>query len=292
MTTPSDLGCTAMLDSVEITPTQLKGQEAELISRLPLGTEVFVPCLPRADFDATVCACDQLAQWGLTPVPHIAARRFASVDELAIAFGKLRQVRVEALFVIGGDTTRPAGSILSSLDVLGSGLIDEYGFARVGFAGYPEGHPHISEETLNRVMLEKLSQVGSMKASCFLVTQFGFTVDPIARWLDARATSAWTAPLRIAIPGPARVRTLLSFASQCGVVASLKGLSNRPDARAAWLSGWTPDSLIGALAERRLAYAGRLDVGWHWLSFGGLSPVLNYMNKAQRMSDFSRDAIA
>lgn len=273
-----------MPHSIEITPQQLVNDAAGLIQLLPAGTEVFVPFLPNADFSATVIACRRLSQLGLKPVPHVAARAFTNEFELGLAFSQVRHAGADGLFLVAGDITRPAGAFASSLDVLESGLIDKHGFKRVGFAAYPQGHPKLSELELGDALANKISHARAMKAKCFLVTQFGFSFDPVARWLRRPEVLDCGLPIRIGIPGPARVRALMAFAMQCGVAASVRALSGRSDAQAAWLGGWRPDSLVDSLVRLQDGQDCQLETGIHWFAFGGLEPTLASMKKSALLS--------
>jgi len=123
-----------------------------------------------------------------------------------------------------------------------------------------------------------------MMAECFLVTQFGFAFDPVSRWLIRPEVLACGLPIRIGVPGPARVRALMAFAMQCGVTASVRALSGRSDARAAWLSGWSPDALVDSLVRLQDNEDCQLELGIHWFAFGGLRPTLASMEKSSSLS--------
>jgi 5,10-methylenetetrahydrofolate reductase len=100
-----------------------------------------------------VAACARLRRAGFVPIPHIAARRLASVED-AVDF--LRRVTDEAevgeALLIGGDPDWPAGPFRDSLTFLASGIAECHGIERVRFAGYPEGHPHITARALDAAL--------------------------------------------------------------------------------------------------------------------------------------------
>src|SRR5438552_3043 len=80
-------------------------EDAQLIAGLlPAGTPVYVNHLPRRELVHTLPALIALAEAGLEPVPHVAARRIASRAE-AEAFLKqaVRLARVRKVMLIGGD---------------------------------------------------------------------------------------------------------------------------------------------------------------------------------------------
>ena len=58
------------------------------------------------------------------------------------------------ILVIGGGG-KQNGNISSSLEVLQTEYLDKYNFNEVGVAGHPEGSPDISEEELEKAIIEK-----------------------------------------------------------------------------------------------------------------------------------------
>jgi len=272
-------GARPLEQSIELTPRQIAREHAYFSRRLPARCKVFVPFLPRVDFDASVDACARLTGLGMTPVPHIAARAFSSTGELSSALYRLRQLGVDSLFLIGGDIASPCGPFTSSTDVLASGLIERYGFRQIGFAAYPQGHPKLVPAELEAILSTKLAYARAANLTCFLVTQFVFSAKPIERWLNRPAMLACRVPFYIGIPGPARVRALLAYAVRCGVAESAKALRVRGDARAAWLGGWVPDDLAESVMGLSADRADVLDIRIHWFAFGGFEPTAGCMQK-------------
>ena len=89
--------------SVELGPNRAQDATA-IAAKLPQGTSVFVSHLPRHTLAQSLPAVQSLFEAGLHPVPHIAARRVASREELA-AFLRTacRRAGVRRLLLIGGD---------------------------------------------------------------------------------------------------------------------------------------------------------------------------------------------
>src|SRR5690625_6556690 len=99
----------------------------------------------------------------------------------------------------------------SSLEMLKSGIFAQYGVEDVSIAGYPEGHPDISDEILARELKGKVEVLEEQDLSGVILTQFGFDIDPVAKWLIELAEQNISIPIRIGVPGPAGLKRLLVY---------------------------------------------------------------------------------
>jgi methylenetetrahydrofolate reductase (NADPH) len=183
--------------------------------------QVFVPWLPEESDAARIAACAAVREAGLRPVPHLSARRIASLGDLDALLGALRdQADARDLFVVAGDLAAPCGPFADSLGVIRSGLIERHGFTHVGIAGHPDGHPDVPATVLWQAMQDKIAALDALGLHSQIVTQFAFDAGQVLQWLGELRRRGVTAPVRIGIPGPASVRALLRFAARCGVAAS------------------------------------------------------------------------
>lgn len=255
--------------SIEVTPRSLAG--AAPPARLQAaGTSVYVPFLPRAHFEDTVAACRRLAREGVRPVPHLAARAVPSRPDLADWLGRLADIGVDSLFLIAGDVRVPHGPFSDTLGILESGQLQRHGFLRVGIAGYPEGHPAIDAAALHQALAQKAKYARDTGTDMWLVTQFAFEAKPVVAWLRAVRDGGIALPVRVGVPAPGKLQTLLGFALQCGVGASAKALIRRPVSGRKLAGRWTPDDLLVDLARHRLADPTIPMVGIHLFPFGGV----------------------
>ena len=127
-------------------------EDAQRIAALlPAGTPVYVNHLPRRALAHTLPALIALAEAGLEPVPHVAARRIASRAE-AEAFLKqaVRLAGVRKVLLIGGDVPEPLGPYADGAALMRDGLLSGCGVQQVGLPGYPEGHPRIAQRHARR----------------------------------------------------------------------------------------------------------------------------------------------
>lgn len=273
--------------SIEVSPRdELAGDG--LRGHFPAGSTIFITHPPSADYPRIIAACTRLRKAGFVPVPHIAARRLASMDD-AVDFVRRAtgDAGVDDVLLIGGDPDRPAGPFRDSLTLLIGGILECHGIERVRFAGYPEGHPHISSKALDTALDTKLRLAKERGLAASIVTQFGFEAAPIERWIAELRLRGVQCPVRVGIAGPAPVVSLAKFAVRCGIRSSLRALARGQTSFARILTEAAPDALIDALAGGETS-AGRID-GLHVFTFGGVAHTARWR---QAKLDQSRDAIA
>ena len=153
---------------------------------IPAGTKINVTFLGNEDLEMRVAAAKAVRDLGFVPVPHISARRLASRAQLEEFLSRLQDVgATDSVFVVGGDPTTPEGPYEDSYDVIRTGLLLDYGVKEVSIAGYPEGHPDISDEVLWRALDEKSLSLAQQGLDATILTQFAFDTDPVLNWIDA-----------------------------------------------------------------------------------------------------------
>lgn len=255
--------------SLEMTGKDVEGlqQAAPLITP---GSRVNITFLGNEDLQMRLAAARAVVAAGLTPFPHISARRLPSQAALAEFLAALQDVGASRdVFVIGGDPAVPEGPYSDALSIIRSGMLADYGVRSVGFGGYPEGHPDISGPSLWNALTDKAAAAEEQGLQAEVVTQFAFDAEPVLNWLALVREKGIQAPVRIGVPGPAGVRRLLGYARRFGVgtsagIAKKYGLSLTN-----LMSTAGPERFIEALAagydpSRHGA------VGLHFYTFGGL----------------------
>ena len=262
--------------SIEATAQQIESTN-HLSNVVPPGTTVYIPYLPGARYAETFSVVHKLTRAGLKPVPHIAARSTKSINELDETLAQFVENGVESVFLIAGDTEKPAGPFTSTLEVLASGQLEKHKIRKIGFAAHPEGHPVVDISALDNALRLKASYAQSSGAEIWLASQFTFDAAPIAAWLDRLNLMEILVPVRVGIPGPAKMRSLLSFAMKCGIANSARALSRRPETARMLLGSWSPASLIEELAAYRTQSENSQLAGLHVFSFGGFAHSANWM---------------
>jgi len=258
------------------------GDIAALAGIAPAGSRVYVSAVAGQRPDDTVEYALRLRRAGFDPVPHIAARTFASADMLDRMLARLSgEAGVRRVLVISGDRDPPAGTLRHALDVIDSGMLLRHGIREAGIAGYPEGHPRIPQHELDRTLAEKIAAGEATGLRMHIVTQFCFDAAAIAGWIRRLRDFGLDQPVRIGLAGPTGLATLIRYAHRCGVVASAHGLARHAGLLRNLFALSTPDVLVRALAmeraERRLG-----DVRPHFFSFGGLARTARWAAAAEQ----------
>ena len=214
--------------SIEMS-AHLAGDARTLGSLLPAGTKVYVNHLPRHTLADTFSALEAVRRAGLEPVPHVAARRVATREELeAFLTRAVRDAGVQKVLLIGGDDPRPLGQFADSVALLKSGVFAACGVREVGIAGYPEGHARIPRASLESAMVEKLA-IARTRLGAYVVTQFSFAPRVVEYCPRLHATRLRAGHVGLAAD-PAR---LLRFAQRCGE------RSARPEGQGMGLVAWS-----------------------------------------------------
>jgi methylenetetrahydrofolate reductase (NADPH) len=264
--------------SIETTPgTAVKVESFKAL--LPPGTCVNVTFLPGTDYDDTVATARRLKDEGMVPVPHIAARSIPTRDALETYLGRLRdEAGVTQALVIGGGLKKPLGTFDSAIQLLETGLFEKHGIRKIGIAGHPEGTPDIAPDEVKRHTLAKAKWAADRGLSMYLVTQFCFEAEPVIAWIKWLGDNGVTLPVRIGVPGPASIKTLLRFAQECGIGPSMRVITRQAANIAKLLTVQTPDGLLAGLAEFKAKdTSGRLD-GIHLYPFGGFAKTCTWFN--------------
>lgn len=256
--------------SIEITAKDANAltEASDLIAP---GTPVSVTFLPGEEMAARVAAAKQVRALGFEPVSHLSARRLKTEAELETFLSALvAEAGVKNVFVVAGDPDKPEGPYGDSLDVIRSGLLEKHGIQKVGISGYPEGHPQISTPALWKALADKQAILNEKGLQFDVTTQFCFDADPVIRWIEEVRAAGVFEPLRIGIPGPASVKTLMRFAARCGVGTSTRVMAKYGLSIGKLLSTAGPDSLVREL-EAAIDPARHGDIRLHFYPFGGLS---------------------
>jgi methylenetetrahydrofolate reductase (NADPH) len=216
--------------------------------------------------DESVAAAIRLRAAGFEPVPHLAVRNFGSVAAFDDVLARLTgEAGVDSVLVIAGDRGE-CGPFRRAIDAIDSGLLRRRGIRTVGIAGYPQGHPRIGDEELDRALAEKIAAAEAIGLIVEIVTQFCFDAQAVLDFIARLRAFGFDHRLRIGLVGPTSLAALLRYASRCGVRASAQALARRAGLMRQMFALTTPDDLVRTLAEA--APAGIVP---HFFSFGGIA---------------------
>ncbi len=264
--------------SAETTPGASQ-RVADYRVHLTEGTRVYVTFLPGTDFADTCVTATRLASEGFSPVPHIAARSISDASAFALQLQRLHETTGvdEALLIAGGVST-PAGPFADSMQLANSGVLQDCGFTRFGFAGHPEGSPDVSEFSIAKAVADKNEFASRTGARCHLVTQFCFEAEPVLAWERMLRAQGNRLPIHIGLPGLATLKTLISHARACGVGPSMRFLTRQARQVTKLLKVSAPEAQLLALAHGRLSDPACSVEALHVFPLGGLTRSAAWMN--------------
>ncbi|WP_427128871.1 methylenetetrahydrofolate reductase [Pseudarthrobacter sp. S9] len=237
----------------------------EIVTRinalLPTSATVTVTCLPHHGVGRTMRTALQLASHGYRVVPHLAARSLSDRSQLAGILRDCEVAGITEVFAIAGDAPHYAGPYESSISLMEDIADISGGSMSIGVAGYPEGHPQVSQLRLLDSLLDK------QHLASHVVTQMCFAAPKISGYVQLLRREGFQLPVWAGVAGPIARSELIPLARKIGVGTSLKFLSRQGPLSRRLLVGnrYSPESLISELALMRNFVA-----GVHLYSFNSL----------------------
>jgi methylenetetrahydrofolate reductase (NADPH) len=250
---------------------------------IPVDTPLSVTFLPGEDPAARVAATVAVRKLGFEPMPHFSARRILSEDDFE---GYLKAVVKEAgvtrCFIVAGDPADAMGPYSDTSALLATGAFEHAGIKAIGIGGHPEGHPVMSKDECWAVLDAKVREIERRGMAALIVTQFGFDSGALLDWLKELRVRGIDTPVRIGIPGPASVKSLLRFAARCGVGASTAVLKKYGFSVANLLGTAGPDRLVDDFAQKLAPEHGLIRL--HFYPFGGLVKTAEWIASYNKRS--------
>ncbi len=263
---PAAVQCiAAAMAGFSLEATRPTDAEIAALGMLTRGTGIYISAVPGRPAQDALFAATRLRAAGFEPVPHVAVRNFASAHDLDEFLARLNgEAQVQRVLVIGGDRAE-YGPFRSALDAIDTGVFRRRGIRAIGIAGYPEGHPRIGREDLDRALTEKIAAAEGTGLAVEIVTQFCFDARAILDFIARLRAFGFEHPIRVGLAGPTGLAQLLRYATRCGVRASAQALATRAGLLRQMFAMAAPDDLVRAIAN-----AGPAHVSLHLFSFGGL----------------------
>lgn len=253
---------------------------AEIAALLPAGTPVYVNHLPRHRLRDTLPTLIAVREAGLEPVPHIAARRIETREEIENFLRRAaRDAGVQKALVIGGDETAARGPYPDGAALIREGLLAAAGLREIALPGYPEGHPRIPRVALERDLAERLQLLGAQGLGAYVLTQFSFAPARVVEYCASLARSAPSVPVYVGLAGPTDPIALLRFAQRCGVSTSLRALRAQGLDAVKLVTHTDPGDQLAAIARYCSARTDCNVVGVHLFTFGGVAAAAEWMNR-------------
>jgi methylenetetrahydrofolate reductase (NADPH) len=209
------------------------GIAAAVAEHVPTSVKVTVTSSERRGLDATLALTTELAGVGYEVVPHLAARLVLDRPHLTGILRRLDDAGVRDVFVIAGDPKEPRGTYPDALSLLLAMRELGHGFAHIGFVGYPEPHPFLSDDVLARALRDKAQY------ATYIVTQICFEPRPIDDWVSRLREDGVTLPVHVGVPGAVDHERLRRIVQRLGLPAP----AEPPDGS----ETYTPDALVDGL---------------------------------------------
>jgi methylenetetrahydrofolate reductase (NADPH) len=251
------------------------------LNSIPLDPKnhIYITYLPDASENDILETVEFVSNQKLIPITHLPARTMKDLDHVKDFLKEVRK-RTDSskILVIGGGGDQK-GNIKSSLDILESGLLNDFGFHHIGIAGHPEGSPDINQETINQFLNKKfeLSKVKNLDFE--LVTQFFFNAEPFINWCEKLKEENIDLPVRVGFPGPASFKTLLNFGLMSGVGNSLNFLKKNSSKVSDLLTKTSNDEMLLDLSK--YASSNTPLKSFHCFPFGGFEKTCMWLNEVQ-----------
>jgi methylenetetrahydrofolate reductase (NADPH) len=239
------------------------GRSEEQAKQLPHPVRLTVTCSPKHGPDEAVAVAGRLHAIGHAVTVHIAARMVRDRGHLDTLLAAMAQAGADDLFLIGGDADPPLGEFASAVELLP--LVAEHAQRprTIGIAGYPEGHPLISDEQLASALAQKSAHAD------YVATQMCFDAGILRRWIAEQRRQGLTLPVVIGMPGKVARTRLLEMSVRIGVGPSLAFVRKQRGLRSLLSRRSTADRLYKELAPALDDPA--LNVaGFHYFTFNQL----------------------
>ena len=267
--------------SLEITPKQVE-KVPLLGERLARGTRVYIALIDPADAEGQIAAATKIRAAGLEPVPHMPARFIVDERELSRRIARLaEEAGVKQMLVLGGGAPQPLGKYDAAIQLLATGLFQKNGIARIGVAGHPEGNADITRKHGEKVLYDALrvkqAYLDEHGIEGYIATQFLFEAVPVAEWAKSLRSAGIKLPVHVGVPGPATIKTLVKYATLCGVGNSARFIRKQALNITKLLTVSAPDDFVADLAALS---AERPDLGIaapHLYPFGGFDKLLDWI---------------
>ena len=210
---------------------------------LPEGALVSITASPTTTLEDTMDVAAELCLRGFQVVPHLSARMTHDKTHLAALLGRMEELEISRVFVVGGDAPQrgifpDAYSLLLAMDDLGHHLTE------IGVTSYPEGHAVIPDDKLRQALHDK------QPFASYLTTQMCFDPAAIGDFVSGCRADGIALPVRIGIPGVADRLKLIQISTRIGVGQSVRFLSKHRGLVTKFIKpgGYAPDDLLEGLA--------------------------------------------
>ncbi len=224
------------------------------LNTLPKIEDIYITLLQGDQYKDVANKAKEIVALGKNPVPHFPARSIKNKNELKEYVTMCKDFGVKQVLIIGG-SAQPIGDFHSSLQLFETGFFEDF---KIGIAGHPEGSPDISDSDLEKAMTDKKPYAD------YIVTQWLMEASPIIDFISKQ-----TLPVHVGIAGPAKITSLLKFASIVGAKNSLSFLKSNASKAVDLFKPRKPDDMIEKIKNS--------SQNFHIYTFGGLNETNKWL---------------
>ena len=267
--------------SIETTPNVYTkyGKFSDLVDK---KSNIYVTYLPDEDMNKVIDTAKKLTLEGYNVIPHLPARTISNNDELEKYIKSLSEESgCSKILVIGGGG-KQKGNITSSIEILETDLLSKYNFKEVGLAGHPEGNPDVKQIDLDNAIIQKNKFSKKTDFKMYLATQFFFEAKSLKEWELHLSSLDNNLEIHAGIPGPATLKTLLSYATSCGIGNSIRFLSKQALNITKLATTKSPDKLIYDLASYQIENPKTKLKKIHFYAFGGIKKTSDWLKTVNK----------
>lgn len=235
-----------------------------------LVEEIYITMIPGKPIETCLEAAREVKERGFLPVPHVAARNFPSEAALNDFFEGVKALALPKILLLAGGHGAPEGPYHSSFDILETEAFRKAGLETVALAGHPEGNPEDARSWEN--LLEKCAKLDDLDLRVEIVTQWSFFPDKVDAYLERLHKAGINIPVRVGVPGPSNMKTLLKYAKICGVSASATAIRKQGLNMGRLLVSNKPDRFVNEVGNTP---------HFHIYPFGGLEKCAAWLKSRQ-----------
>jgi methylenetetrahydrofolate reductase (NADPH) len=256
----------ALLGNLSYEVVPLKSAEESVLASVPTTIALTVTVTEKRGMEATLRLTERLVSQGYDVAPHLAARQFVDTRHVAEVVDRLRAGGVRSVFVIGGDSRSPLGSLPDAHSLLLAMQAVDHSFNEIGIAGYPEGHAAIGADQIGLALKQKAPMATR------IITQICFDAATTGAWAARIAACGVGLPVTVGVPGPASRRKLARLTAGLGLGQSARFLSKQHHLlwRLLTPGGYDPTRLARRLGRAAASTTNNIQ-GLHVFTFNELS---------------------
>jgi len=231
-----------------------------------LVNEIFVTMIPGSPIGEVQEAMAGVAEQGFVPIPHVSARNFRDEEEAEGFFGEVSRLGLQKALILAGGHGAPAGPFADTMSLLQTNAFAKSGLKTVAIAGHPEGNPE--DPNCWDSLMRKWDWLRERGYDMEIVTQWSFAPDKVNRYLETLVERGVDAPVRVGVPGPATLKTLLKYAEICGVNAAATVIRKQGFSFGRLLVANKPDRFVADVQHTRY---------FHLYPFGGIKKCADWL---------------